>query len=332
MRLLRVFWGGPEAPRSLTRAPTSLFFSHVGPGALVTYCLRVSSEIRYVYFIALALLAVAVPASAESGKQPVANSGSIQGSASTEQLILNALDDFNEGARFPLPRLSPGEVERVVQGKVLKLREVGENAEQSQRAVGLLRTRHSREGLWLAARDIHYTAVDELVEVQLTPAGQWPSVWYQYLDLPRPFSDRHWVVDVVDTHQLARTTGGRCWEHAWQLSKEGLPVAEPAIDAGRVPGVDRERAEAAIYTPVNEGAWLVIDLGDGTSLLGYHVTSVIGGAIPDKLVADFTLLTLGKLLRGVVDRVDEVVGHYAADHTPIEGGDGVPLTAHLGRP
>lgn len=291
-----------------------------------------SSETLYGALAALVLLILASPASAQSVGPTAGGLGAGQSTASADALIPEALRDFNEGARFPLPTLSPSQIERLVQGKVLKLREVGESSDQPQRAIGLLRTHQSAASLWLAARDAHYTAVDELVEVRLTPEGQWPSVWYQHLDLPRPFSDRHWVVDVVDTHGLARASDGRCWEHAWQLSQDGLPTAEEALDAGRVPGIDSERAADAIYTPVNRGAWLVIDLGDGTSLLGYHVTSVIGGAVPDKLVADYTLFTLGKLLKGVAGRADEVVDHYDAEHTPIEGGDGVRLAPHLGRP
>ncbi|MCO4769857.1 MAG: hypothetical protein KDA24_07475 [Deltaproteobacteria bacterium] len=246
-----------------------------------------------------------------------------------EAALRSSLADFNAGARFPLPALTDAQLERLAAGKVLKVRQVSEDGDEPQRAIGLLRTAHPAAALWLSARDVHFTAVDELVEVKLTPPAQWPAVWYQLLDMPRPFSDRHWVVDVTDTHSLATATGGRCWEHAWVLSEHGPTVAADAVGAGRVPGIDSDRIEDAIYTPVNHGAWLVIDLGDGTSLLGYHVTSVIGGAIPDKLVADYTLFTLGKMLKGVAERVPTVVDHYDAAHPPIEGGDGKALPPKL---
>ncbi len=243
--------------------------------------------------------------------------------------LQEALAAFNASARFPLPALTQSQAERLAEGKVVKIREVPGSGDDPQRAIGLLRTALPKEALWLSARDVHFTAVDELIEVQLTPHAQWPAVWYQLLDMPRPFSDRHWVVDVTDTHTLATATEGRAWEHAWVLSEEGPRIAAGAVGAGRVPGVDSGRAAAAIYTPVNHGAWLVIDLGDGTSLLGYHVTSVIGGRIPDKLVAEYTLLTLGKLLKGVVERVPKVVAHYTEAHVPIEGGDGLPLLRQM---
>ncbi len=243
--------------------------------------------------------------------------------------ILQALAAFNGHARFPLPSLTSAQLDRLEAGKVVKIRQVSEEDGAPQRAIGLLRSSQPAWGLWLSARDVHFTAIDELTEVQLTPSGQWPAQWYQYLDLPRPISDRHWVVDVTDTHLLAQATGA--WEHAWVLAQDGPRLGLAAVAASRVPGVDQDRAADAIYTPRNDGAWLVIDLGDGTTLLGYHVTSVIGGAIPDKLVADYTLLTLGKLLKGVEERTPTVIEHYDAAHEPIEGGDGVPIPPHLGR-
>ncbi len=243
--------------------------------------------------------------------------------------IPQALAAFNAHARFPLPALTAAQLDRLEAGKVVKIRQVSTDDGAPQRAIGLLRSSQPARGLWLSARDVHFTAIDELTEVQLTPPGHWPAQWYQYLDLPRPISDRHWVVDVTDTHVLAQTTGA--WEHAWVLAEDGPSLGASAVAAQRVPGVDEGRAAGAIYTPRNDGAWLVIDLGDGTTLLGYHVTSVIGGAIPDKLVADYTLLTLGKLLKGVEERTPRVIEHYDAAHEPIEGGDGVPIPPHLGR-
>lgn len=241
-----------------------------------------------------------------------------------------ALTGFNAHARFPLPALSGAELTKLAAGKLVRIREIPEDPEAPQRIVGLKVSDQPAAGLWLASRDSHYTAVDEVVEVRLTPAGQWPAVWYQHLDLPRPFNDRHWVVDVTDTHSLARATGA--WEHAWVLSENGPTIGADAVAAGRIPGIDSERIEDAIYTPTNHGAWVVIPLAGGRSILGYHVTSVIGGAVPDKIVADYSLFMLGKLFKGVVARTPEVIAHYDAAHEPIEGGDGVPIPPHLGLP
>ena len=243
----------------------------------------------------------------------------------TTASLSEALREFNAAARFPLPTLSAAQIERLDGGKVVKIRQVSDDPDQPQRAIGLVRAQQPPAHLWLSLRDVHFAAVDELVEVQLTPPGQWPAVWYQHLDLPRPFSDRHWVVDVSDSHALASATGGRCWEHSWVLAENGPQIGADAVVAGKVPGIDVARAQDAIYTPANHGAWLVIDLGDGSTILGYHVTSVIGGSVPDKLVADYTLLTLGSMMRRVVARTPDVVAHYLAGHAPIQGGDGAAV-------
>jgi hypothetical protein len=239
----------------------------------------------------------------------------------TEASLAVSLAEYSAGARFPLPELTAAQLKRLLAGKVVKVREALEE-DSPQRAIGLIRSDLDRESLWLATRDPHMVQLDELTEQQLTPPGQWPAVWYQLLDLPRPFSDRHWVIDVTDTHTLATASENRCWEHAWVLSPEGPRIGQEAVEAGRVPGITPDQAAAAIYTPVNHGAWLAISLADGGTVLGYHATSVIGGRIPDKLVADYTMLTLGNLLRGVIERVPEVLPHYDAAHLPIEGADG----------
>ena len=98
------------------------------------------------------------------------------------------------------------------------------------------------------------------------------------------------------------------------------------VQAGHIPGIDGAMADDAIWTPVNRGAWLTIQVPGAGTILGYHVTTVIGGNIPDRSVADYALLTMTKLLRGAEGRArDEVKEHYGADHEPLPGGDGRPL-------
>jgi hypothetical protein len=236
----------------------------------------------------------------------------------------DALAAYSRAAAFALPALSDEDLRRLDDGKVVRVRDHG-GPGAPQRVLGLLVVPMPREHLWLSALDPHFAAAPEITEVRLTPPGTWPNQWYQYLDLPRPFTDRHWVVDVWNHRPLALATGGRSWEHAWRLAMDGPTLARQAPSAGRVPGVDGPRAQGAIYTPVNHGAWLAITLLDGRTLLGYHVTSVVGGSIPDRLVADWSLSTLGRVLRGVVDRAAKVVAHYRGAHEPICGGDGQPI-------
>ena len=244
--------------------------------------------------------------------------------------VASALSEYNANARFPLPPLSDSDLRRLVEGQVVKIRHRPDDPDAPQRVVGLLVTPEARDAVWIAIRDSHFSHADDLLEVQLSPAGEDPVVWYQHLDAPFPFADRHWVIDVSDTLELARATDGRAWEHWWDLTENGEAVAKAAVGKGRVEGMDAASIEDAIYTPVNHGAWGVMALPSGGTVLAYHVTSVVGGAIPEKMIADYILLTLRRVLRSVEKKArEQVPGHYTDDHVqsaPILGGDGRTVT------
>ena len=97
----------------------------------------------------------------------------------------------------------------------------------------------------------------------------------------------------------------------------------PVIASGGLPPVSMDMLENAIYTPANSGAWFVIAMPGGQQMFGYHATSVIGGGIPDRLVAEFVLSSMEKLLRRIETRAaEEVADHYVGAHEPIAAGDG----------
>ena len=229
---------------------------------------------------------------------------------------------YNEHAHFPLPDIAGRDLSRLEDGKILKVRDVPDDPEQPIRVVGLLVTDRPKDELWLANRDTHYSITEGATEALLTPRGEWPQVWYQHIDAPRPFADRHWTIDVSDTWQLSEATDGRCWEHWWALTEGGLDVAREAVADGRVPGLTSERIEDAIYTPANHGAWLMCALDDGRTLLGYHTSVVVGGRIPDKMIATWGMATLGRMFRIVEEQSRGVREHYSGEHYRIHGGDG----------
>ena len=256
------------------------------------------------------LLALLLPAAAPAG----------------DPLPLDALlETYNLHAHFPLPDVDRGDLRRLEDGKVLKLRDVPDDPKEPIRVVGLLITDEPRDELWLANRDTHYSVAEGATEVLLTPRGQWPQIWYQHIDAPRPFSDRHWTIDVSDSWQLARATDGRCWEHWWALTDDGLAYAKEAVSAGRVPAISVDTFEDSIYTPANQGAWLMCALEDGRTLLGYHTKVVVGGRIPDRIIADWGMATLGRMFRKVESQAREQREHYTGGHYLIHGGDGQEL-------
>ncbi|HCP45504.1 MAG TPA: hypothetical protein DIU15_05660 [Deltaproteobacteria bacterium] len=241
------------------------------------------------------------------------------------EALARSLQDYNASARFPLPELDPTSMRRLSQGQLLRLRDPAPTEGGPQRITGLLVCEASRDALWLALRDPHLDAVKDLTEVRLSEEGQWPTVWYQFFHTPGPFADRHWVLSVDDNLALARSSENRLWEHYWTLAAEGPQTAADAVEKGQVPGVDSAMVSKAVYVPFNEGAWLVMALSENRTLLGYTVRASVGGRIPDKLVVNYSLLTLGRVLRRVEARSTTIHSHYDAAHARIRGGDGEPI-------
>jgi len=238
--------------------------------------------------------------------------------------LARSLQEYNASARYPLPELDQASMERLSRGQLVRIRDQVSGDGGPQRITGLLVCNAKRNDLWIALRDPHLTSVKELTEVRISPDGQWPTLWYQFFHVPAPFADRHWVLAVDDNIALARTSGDRLWEHHWTLADEGPSTAAGVVAAGRVPGVDESKARKAVYVPFNEGAWLLMSLGEGRTLLGYMVRAAVGGRIPDKLVVTYSMLTLGRVLRRVEANSARVEQHYDAEHLRIRGGDGEP--------
>lgn len=236
-----------------------------------------------------------------------------------------ALAEFNEHAKFLLPALDDDALRRLADHKVVRVRIVPEDPDEPQTVGGLLRISVPRDLVWVTLRDPHLGETDEVVEAVLSESADAPSRWYQYIEFPWPFAARQWVIDVIDNHALAAATDNRCWEHWWDLTPGQEQMGAAAVTAGRVPEVDVDELGEAIWLPVNKGAWVLIALPSGDTLLVYHVTTVIGGNVPDKVVADFSLLRMKRLLRAVERVALTVDEHFVSGHKPVLGGDGLPV-------
>ena len=239
--------------------------------------------------------------------------------AVTDAVLTDTLRRFNAVARTPLPELSIHQRSILLKGAVLKL--LVPQTDGTLRVVGLILTDQPQRNMWLSTQDPHFTS-GEATEAPIyrTPnrAG-----WYALLDLPRPFKDRHWVIEVWDNVALARSSGGEFWEHPWTLDPNGVDAARPQMERGEVPGLSLAAFDDALYTPVNHGALVFLTLPGDHSLMAYDVTSVIGGNIPDRLVAEFVRAGMERSLREVEARARMVVpGHYRGDHEPVLGADG----------
>ncbi len=227
-----------------------------------------------------------------------------------------------------MPLLSTKQIDRLLAGEVVKIRQKSGSPDDPQTAVGYILIDEPRNDVWLAALDPHFLPVKNLREYRIFSDGTGNSSWYQHYDLPWPVTDRHWIVDLSNDLRVNEKTRGKAWELDWNLRVGGEALASKLAREGKVPGVTAKMANEAIYTPVNRGAWVAINVRGGRTLLVYHATTVVGGLIPDSLVLRIAMSALDELLYGVAERSVRMPAHYTSSHDPWPGGDGKPLPFH----
>jgi hypothetical protein len=239
-----------------------------------------------------------------------------------------AIAGYDAAAVHRAPKLSDAQLQALIDGECVRVLAPNADPDGPSAATGMVLSSVPRGDLWVAAQDPHTVVDPDLVEFVVAEEGDDAAIWYGYWDLPRPVRDRHWVVRSYNNHALARATGNQAWEHAWTLVPDGLDQVKPMIEAGNAKGVGLEQLDEAVFTPVNNGSWFAVGVGDRT-LLGYQATSVVGGAVPDWLVARLAMARLESVLRGVETRATTwVVGHYKGGHGDVYGGDGKGIARH----
>ena len=236
--------------------------------------------------------------------------------------LRSALQTYDAGAVHKAPKLSDDQLQKLIDGDCVRVLAANADPNGPSAATGLVLSSVPRPDLWVAAQDPHTQVDPDLVEFIVDQIGPDEAIWYGHWDLPRPVKDRQWVVRSYNNHALATSTGNQAWEHVWTLVPDGLAQVRPMVQDGRSNGVGMDQVDDAIFTPVNRGSWFMVAVGDQT-LLGYQATSVVGGAVPDWLVARLAMARLESVLRGVEDRARTWVGdHYTASHPGVFGGDG----------
>lgn len=213
-------------------------------------------------------------------------------------------------ARYPFA-FTGADFAALARGQVVRRRVPAAGAD---RAVGAWWTQTPRDALWIAILDDkHDKVVSGLIEQQLPGTTSARKLLYQHLDLPWPATDRHWVADIENNGALVSASAGGVWERTWTLASPDLAVAAGAV----VPG-------EAIWMPELDGGWTLAEVAGGT-LLVYHVRTVIGGSIPEDLVARWSLSTLDAMLRHIDARAQGLAGHYDAAHEPVLRPDGTAI-------
>ncbi|RME26912.1 MAG: hypothetical protein D6798_05705 [Deltaproteobacteria bacterium] len=226
----------------------------------------------------------------------------------------SAWEVIAQRAHLPVA-LSESDLDAIAAGDVARRRQ---RLDSTDRAIGATWSDIDRDALWIAILDDTCdTLVDGLTERHLPGSTARRKLLYQHVDAPWPFADRQWVIDIRNNAALAAASGGRVWERTWTLAADGPSLAATLGDP-RWPDPD------AIWTPRNEGGWLLVDAAGGTLVI-YHARVDVGGAIPDGLATTWTLGTLRGMLRHVVDRAAQIPTHYDAHHRPLQRVDGTTI-------
>jgi len=233
-----------------------------------------------------------------------------------------AMDAYAKGAIHALPSLSDAQRQELLSGECVRVLQENPDPAKPSAATGMILTNVDRELLWLATQDLHASVDPDLTEFIVRQTGTDSAWWYGYWDLPRPVKDRQWVVHSYNNHAVAEQTGGQAWEHVWALVPDGLDHVRELLAEGEREGIGTGHLDHAIFTPVNEGSWTMITVGDQT-LLAYQASSVVGGSIPSWLVTKLVMMRLESVLRRVEERAGSwVPGHYGPAHAAVYGGDG----------
>ncbi len=112
-----------------------------------------------------------------------------------------------------------------------------------------------------------------------------------FADLPA-VKDRYWLVKMEENEALHRESRGQMRELRWRPAKL-LPGRLEAAIADRI-------AESAEVTDPT-GSWLLLALPDGRTLVEYHATTKVGGAVPMWLVSRIVRIALLNTLAHVRD-------------------------------
>lgn len=280
----------------------------------------------------LAVLAVAVP-----GASPAREDSPVVVIPEDDRVrvadeVRAAIAEHAAVSRFPVPPLDEERMASLLAGDVVRFREKwvlsreGEDDEQTrQRALAYRLVRAPRRDVWLSALDGHFLLNDSLTEVRLEEKPLGGSTWYQYMDLPWPVKNRHWIIHLAKGVDVCEATGGRAWEQSWRLEPSGEVLAREYDRQGRLKPMKSDDVRGSRYLDANDGAWTMFALEDDLTLVTYNLTIVLGGWIPEGLASRFAMRALEDLLDRVAANTAKVPSHYVDGHEPIYAGDGTAI-------
>lgn len=245
---------------------------------------------------------------------------------SASAAIASGLATYSSAAN--LPELSESHLARLGNGDtVVVLANDARNDDDvdSLGVVGLRVVDAPRLLVWLSLFDGRHEPHSRYSRATLRRGTDGSWVRYQHVNLPWPFRDRHWVIDAGKNRRLAAESEGAIWEHRWRLHDDGPSLALTAYDEGLVEGLERRQLERSVYLPANRGAWTLVEINAGTTLIVAHVNVDLGGLLPAGLVRRYSRSQLAAGLDALAE--SSVAAHAAYDADPVlYDGHGKPVS------
>lgn len=207
-------------------------------------------------------------------------------------------------ASTELPLLSDSDYERLGEGGVVSHRQSMDiNGHVAvQRVSAFVVVPAPRLRVWVATLGSGERHSSRLTEVPVSMNGAGSATWYQRLDLPWPFKNRHWLINTEKNTALAEEADDLVWEHRWCLATDSIDEARAILNAAELMPKDTAVFDNALYLTINQGAWVMMPLDQERTLVVVYATAELGGRLPDRMVARMIRKQLQKTLSDLTRR------------------------------
>lgn len=274
---------------------------------------RISDEL-----VALALLVCLTPVVPALAGDPLDGPG-----LKAHMVSIDGWLDMRRGAALPV--LTDDEYATLASGNGVLSEQVDEDSKLI-RATFFRLVEVDAWRLWVGLADCnqHDQFMPHVQESVVLEEGRNGKLTYQYLALP-VVKARQWVVRGWDNGPLWQTSGGKVWESAWTLEPDSDEVANRFRESGLITGVSEEEMAEGLYTTVNEGYWLLVELPDDRVLVAYQAFSDIGGKVPAWLINEMGPPGLARMVQKMDERGRIIETFYTHGETPPPAPDGSAL-------
>jgi hypothetical protein len=221
-------------------------------------------------------------------------------------------------AEFPPAPIPPDAFRAAATGEIDA--RIGAPPTRRVQAVGVLPV--ERTLAWLSITsdrlDEHVAGLEE-VPIR----GRWAAekLLYQRIDLPWPFQDRHWVLQLRNNAALAAACGA--WERSWHPANDSMAEARTRTDTAAF--------DASLRVDDNLGGWILVPVG-GQTLAVYQAHVSLGGSIPDGALASYVRSQVEETYRGVTENARDLADRYGPGCSVQPGGDGAPIPCRVRSP